>query len=86
MPAFVTLVVKVIGEYGPTFTPGFAVMAAVGFSNGFTVIVMPVLVAVGMARHVALLVSWQVITSLFANEVLTKVLLFVPAFTPFTFH
>ncbi len=52
----------------------------------FTVIVTALLVAVVGDAHEALLVITTVTTSLFAKVLVAKVLLLVPAFTPFTFH
>ncbi len=50
------------------------------------VIVTGLLVAVVGTAHPALLVSTTVTTSLLFNVEEEKVGLFVPAFTPFTFH
>lgn len=66
--------------------PGFANMLTDGVTVGFTVIVIPVLVAVAGDAQVALLVSTQVTTLPLANAAFVYVVLFVPTFTPFSFH
>ena len=53
---------------------------------GLTVIVMLLLVAVVGAAQVALDIRTTVTTSPLARVAEVKVLLFIPAFTPFTFH
>ena len=63
-----------------------AVTETDGVTNAFTVMVIPVLVAVAGEGQVALLVITTVTTSLLASVVEVKVALFVPAFVPFTFH
>ena len=57
-----------------------------GTKIGFTVIVIPLLVAVAGEGQRTLLVITTVTTSPLASVVDVKVALFVPAFTPFTFH
>jgi hypothetical protein len=57
-----------------------------GVTLGFTVVVIPELVAVVVAKQVSFDVNTQVTTSLFANVVVVNVEAFVPAFEPFTFH
>lgn len=66
--------------------PGLADIPTAGTNTGFTVIVMPVLVAVVVVTQAALLVSTQVITLPFARAALVYVLLLVPTLTPFSFH
>lgn len=58
----------------------------VGVTGVLAEIVMLLLVAVGIAKHVAFDVSTQVTTSLLFNVVEVNVVLFVPTFVPFTFH
>jgi hypothetical protein len=53
---------------------------------GLTIIVMPALVAGFPVAHVALEVNTTVTTSLLERVADENILLFVPAFTPFTFH
>ena len=72
----------------PPLQIGFeaATIAMLGVTLLFTVIVTALLVAVVGDAHEALLVITTVTTSLFAKVLVAKVLLLVPAFTPFTFH
>jgi hypothetical protein len=65
---------------GPVIGPGVAGVA------GFTVIGIPVLVAVVGDAQVAFDVSITVTTSLFARVEVINVGLFDPAFIPFTCH
>ena len=60
--------------------------ATEGVTKAFTVMVIPVLVAVAGDGQVALLVITTVTTALLASVVEVKVALLVPAFVPFTFH
>ncbi len=84
MPPFVGVAVKV------TLAPlQIEVAVAAMDTEGVTelaLIVISLLVAVGVVVQLALLVITTVTISLFTSEVVVKVLLFVPAFTPFTFH
>jgi hypothetical protein len=57
-----------------------------GTSTGFTVIVIPVLVAVVGLAQVAFDVKTQVTICPLVKVVVVKVTELVPAFTPFTFH
>ena len=67
--------------------PGFAVILTKGVRTGFTVMVMPLLVAgLPVAHGVALEVSVTFTTSLLLKAVLEKVAILVPAFTPLTCH
>lgn len=66
--------------------PGLADMLTDGVTVGFTVIVIPVLVAVAGDAQVALLVITQVTILPLANAALVYVVLLVPTFTPFSFH
>lgn len=50
--------------------PGLAEILTAGTNTGFTVMVMPVLVAVAVVTHAALLVSTQVITLPLASDAL----------------
>lgn len=52
----------------------------------FTIIVTPLLVAVGDVTQLTFDVSTQVTTSVLFNVVDVNVELLIPAFTPFTFH
>ena len=63
-----------------------AAMLTEGVTGAVTVIVTALLVAVGVLRQLALLVSITVTTSLLFNVDDENVTLLVPAFTPFTFH
>ena len=63
-----------------------AVTETDGVTKAFTVMVIPVLVAVAGEGQVALLVITTVTTLLLASVVEVKVALLVPAFTPLTFH
>lgn len=63
-----------------------ATMLMMGVRFGFTIIVIPLLVEEGAAKHVALLVSTQVITSPLFKVVDVNVDAFVPTLTPFAFH
>jgi hypothetical protein len=66
--------------------PGFADMLTDDVTVGFTVIVMPVLVAVAGVAQVALLVITQVTILPLANAAFVYVVLLLPTFTPFSFH
>jgi hypothetical protein len=66
--------------------PEVSAIATEGTSTGFTVMVMPALVAVVGLAQVALEVSIQVTTWPLVNVVVVNVALLVPAFTPFTCH
>ena len=84
-PPFVGVAVKV------TLVPAQIVVAEAetateGVTTAFTVMVIPVLVAEAGEGQAALLVITTVTTSLLESVVVVKVALFVPAFTPFTFH
>ena len=57
-----------------------------GVTLAFTIMVMLLLVADGVDKQLALLVSTQVNTSLLFNVDTVKIGLFVPTFVPFTFH
>ena len=63
-----------------------AVIETEGVDEVETVIVIALLVAVGVVAQPELLVITTVTTSLLFSVVDEKVALFVPAFTPFTFH
>lgn len=66
--------------------PADALMLIAGATAGVMVIVILLEVAVVVVAHAALVVSTQVTWSLLLSDALEKVALFVPAFTPFTFH
>ena len=66
--------------------PGFAEMDTDGVTEELTTIVMLLDVAVVGLAHVALLVNTQVTICPLVRVVVVKVEMFVPAFTPFTFH
>jgi hypothetical protein len=68
------------------FVPVVNAIDTDGTSTGFTVIVMPLLVAVVGLAQVAFDVSTQVTTCPFVKAVVVNVAEFVPAFTPSTFH
>lgn len=57
-----------------------------GVTLAFTIMVMLLLVADGVDKQLALLVSTQVTISLLFNVDTVKIGLFVPTFVPFTFH
>ena len=61
-------------------------METAGVTTGVTVIVIPLLVALGEVAQTAFEVSIQITTSLFAKAEEEYVELFVPTFDPFTFH
>lgn len=61
-------------------------MLMAGVTLAFTIIVILLLVADGVDKHVALLVNTQVIISLLFNVDKVNVGLFVPTFVPFIFH
>jgi hypothetical protein len=64
-----------------------AVIFTEGIRTAFTVMVMPALVAgLPVAQGVALDVKITVTTCPLVSVVVVNVLLFVPAFTPFTCH
>ena len=63
-----------------------AAMLTDGVTEGFTVIVIMLLVAVAGEAQLALLVRITFTWSLLTNEFVVNVLLLVPAFTPFTCH
>ena len=58
----------------------------VGATFAFTVMVMPLLVAVEVFKQVPLEVSIQVTTSLLFNMDVVNIGLFDPVFIPFTIH
>ena len=57
-----------------------------GVTDGFTVMAIPLEVAVEELTQLWLEVITQVIVFPLVNELELKVALLVPAFTPFTFH
>jgi hypothetical protein len=63
-----------------------AAMVTEGVTTALTVIVTWLLVTVAGVAQAALLVITTVTISLFTRAVVVKALLFVPVFTPFTFH
>ena len=63
-PPLVTEVVYVTGVPAQTVLPGLAVIVTIGVTDGVTVIVIELLVAVVGLAHDALLVSTHLITSL----------------------
>ena len=65
---------------------GLATILTAGATGDVTAIVIPVLVPVTGLAHVAFDVRTQVTICPFVNELELNVALFVPAFTPFTFH
>ena len=70
--------VQMVVAEAPIFTDGV--------TERVTIIVSALLVAVGEVAQERLLVITTVTTSLLFNEDDEKVLLFVPALLPFTFH
>ena len=68
------------------FVPDVIAIDTAGTRTGFTVMVIPVLVAVVGLAQVAFDVSTQVTTCPFVKAVVVNVDEFVPAFTPSTFH
>jgi hypothetical protein len=66
--------------------PDVKAIATEGTTTGFTVIVMPVLVAVVGLAHGELDVITQFTICPLVNADEVNVAEFVPAFTPFTFH
>ena len=83
----VSVAVKVTDDPAQVgFTPDVIAIDTEGTSTGFTVIVMPVLVAVTGLAQVAFDVRTQVTICPFVKVVVVNVAEFVPALTPFTFH
>ena len=68
------------------FVPEVNAIDTAGTSNGFTVIVIPVLVAVVGLAQVAFDVNTQVTICPLVKVEVMNVDEFVPAFTPLTFH
>ena len=68
------------------FVPETIEIEHVGVTTGFTVIVIPLLLAVVGLAHAKLDVRIHVTTSPFAREVEVYVAPPVPTFTPFTCH
>ena len=66
--------------------PALAVIETDGTKFGLTAMVMLLLVAVVVARQVALLVTVQVTTSLLFKVVDVNVVELVPVFIPLIFH
>jgi len=86
VPPFVGIAVNVTlvpEQIAPTGTA--AILTLTG-KFGFTVIVIPALVAVVGLAQVAFDVNIQVTIWPFAKVAFVYVVLFVPAFTPFTCH
>ncbi len=87
MPPFVAVAVNVTDVPAQIVDePVVMAMLTEGVRFGFTVIVIELLIGLLEARQVALLASTTVMISPLANVVDVNVLLFVPVFTPFTFH
>jgi len=87
VPPFVGVAVNV------TLVPAQIVLSAsldamltLGVKFGFTVVVIPVLVAVAGLAQTAFEVSTHVTTSPLASAALVYVVEFVPTFAPFNFH
>jgi hypothetical protein len=70
----------------PGLDPEVNAIETAGVTLAVRLIVIVPEVAVAEVTQVAFDVITQLTTSAFANVVLVKVALFVPAFTPFTFH
>ena len=66
--------------------PGLAAILTEGVTLAFTVMVIPVEVAVAGEGQVAFEVITHVIISPFANEAFVYVVEFVPTLPPFNFH
>jgi hypothetical protein len=66
--------------------PELALTLTEGVTFGLIIIVWGLLVAVADVTQDALLVTTQVMASLFTKALLENVLLFVPTFVPFFFH
>ena len=83
----VGVAVKVTDEPAQVgFVPEVKVIETEGTRTGFTVIVMPVLIAVAGLAQVAFDVRTQVTICPLVNVEVVNVGEFVPAFTPLTFH
>lgn len=85
MPPLVGVAVNVILFPGQIVVAEAAKLTA-GTGAGNTVIVIPALVAVAGDAQGAFDVITTVTTSLLFKPLLVNVALFVPTFTPFTFH
>ena len=66
--------------------PAVMAIATEGTTDGFTPMVMLLLVAVGVVAQARLEVSTHETIWPLVSVVVVKAALFVPAFTPFTFH
>ena len=87
VPPFVGVAVKVADAPAHSgFVPEVKPIETEGERDELTVIVIPVDVAVAGLTHTALEVITQVTMSPLFKVLVVKVVLFVPAFPPFTFH
>jgi hypothetical protein len=87
VPPLVGVAVKVTADPAQVgLVPAVNAMLTEGTNTGFTVMVMPALVAVVGLAQVALDVSTQVTTWPVVKALVVNVVLLVPAGVPFTSH
>ena len=85
MPPLVGVAVNVTDEPAQTVVLGVVILTD-GVTAGFTVMVMPVEVAVVVVGQEAFDVITQVTICPLVSVLVVNVALLVPAFVPFTFH
>lgn len=86
VPPFTAVAVNVEATPEQPWLPVELVIVTAGTTNGLTVMVILLLVAVALVGQGTLVVSTQVITSPLTSDDTVYVVLLVPTFTPFFFH
>lgn len=87
MPSFTGVALNVAEDPAHIgLLPAVMAIETEGTSTGFTVMVIPALLAVTGLAHVSLDVSVQVTTWPLVSAVVENIALLIPAFTPFTCH